>query len=286
MIIVTLVGWGLIRLLFPSLDYYPPESLTRDLERSWFVIAGVRKLAMAVYALVALVAMAMLFNIVQPRWPGRGAFKGLAFGASFGVVWSFGFLGGWAFLGTTLRAELLNSVMDLVPLVIAGWLIGVAIGRDVPKSEYRTTKPWLAALLVAFGFIAVHTLGTQFLDDLVGSASSLLFVPTNLLQFALLAGLGLWVGGMYAVLRVGLPFDSTRARVAFFAFGVFGFSWTWFHLFLVIIDLAGLLYVGLLVGFLGAAGVFAGAITYEWLARVLPAPHNKSLQRTRVNTGR
>ena len=285
-IIVTLVGWGLIRLLFPGLDYYPPESLTRDLERSWFVIAGVRKLAMAVYALVALVAMAMLFNIVQPRWPGRGAFKGLAFGASFGVVWSFGFLGGWAFLGTTLRAELLNSVVDLVPLVIAGWLIGVAIGRDVPNSEYRTTKPWLAALLVAFGFIAVHTLGTKFLDDLVGSASSLLFVPTNLLQFALLAGLGLWVGGMYVVLRVGLPSHSTWARVAFFAFGVFGFSWTWFHLFLVIIDLAGLLYVGLLVGFLGAAGVFAGAIVYEWLARVLPAPHNKSLQQTRVNTGR
>ena len=285
-IIVTLVGWGLIRLLFPGLDYYPPESLTRDLERSWFVIAGVRKLAMSVYALVALVAMAMLFNIVQPRWPGRGDFKGLAFGASFGVVWSFGFLGGWAFLGTTLRAELLNSVVDLVPLVIAGWLIGVAIGRDVPKSEHRTTKPWLATLLIAFGFIAVHTLGTKFLDDLVGSASSLLFVPTNLLQFALLAGLGLWVGGMYVVLRVGLPFDSTWAQVAFFAFGVFGFSWTWFHLFLVIIDLAGLLYVGLLVGFLGAAGVFAGAIAYEWLARVLPTPHNKSLQRTRVNAGR
>ena len=270
-IIGTLAGWGLIRLLFPSLDYYPPESLTRNLERSWFVTAGVRKLAMTGYGMVALVVMAMLFNVVQQRWPGRGGFKGMAFGASFGVVWSFGFLGGWAFLGTTLRAELLNSVVDLVPLAAAGWLIGVAIGRHVSGSERRTTKPWLATLLVAFGFVAVHALGATFLADLVGPASSLLFVPTNPLQIALLAGLGLWVGGMYVVLRAGPPFASTWARVAFFAFGVFGFSWTWFHLFLVIIDLAGLLHVGLLVGLLGAVGVFAGAVAYEWLARVTPA---------------
>ena len=30
-IIVTMAGWGLIRLLFPSLDYFPPENLVRDL---------------------------------------------------------------------------------------------------------------------------------------------------------------------------------------------------------------------------------------------------------------
>ena len=126
-------------------------------------------------------------------------------------------------------------------------------------------KPWLAVLLVASGFVAIHALGATFLDDHVGSASSLLFVPTNSLQIALLAGLGLWVGGMYVVLRAGLPFESTLARVAFFAFGIFGFSWTWFHLFLVIIDLAGLLHVGLLVGVLGAVGVFVGAMVYEKL---------------------
>ena len=187
-VVVTMVGWVLIRLLLPALDYYPPESLTRVLERSWFVTAGVRKLAMMGYGMVALVVMALLFNVVQQRWPGRGVFKGMAFGASFGVVWAFGFLGGWAFLGTTLRAELLNGVVDMVPWVIAGWLIGLAVGRDVPRSGQQTSKPWLAVLLVAFGFVAVHALGATFFDDLVGPASSLLFVPANPIQIALLAG--------------------------------------------------------------------------------------------------
>ncbi len=265
-VIGMIVGWGLIRLVFPSLDYYPPESLTSELERSWFVTAGVRKLAMVGYVTVALVGIAVLFNVVQQRWPGRGSLKGMAFGASFGVVWAFGFLGGWAFLGTTLRAELLNGVVDLVPWVVAGWLIGLAVGRDVPQSGQRMPMPWLAVLLVAFGFTAVHSLGAHLLDDLVGPASSLLFVPTNALQFALLAGLGLWVGGMYVVFRAGPAFEHTWARAAFFAFGVFGFCWTWFHMFLVIIDLAGLLHVGLLAGALGAVGVFTSALAYEKLA--------------------
>jgi hypothetical protein len=269
-IIGTLAGWGLIRLLFPILDYYPPESLTRVLERSWFVTTGLRKLAMASYGLVALVVMTVLFNVVQQRWPGRGDLKGLAFGASWGVVWSFGFLGGWAFLGTTLRAELLNGIVDLVPLAIAGWLIGLALGRDVPPSGRRMPKPWLAVLLVACGFVAVHALGATLLGGLFGPASSLLFVPTNPLQIALLAVLGLWVGGMYVVLCDGPAFETTWARVAFFAFGVFGFCWTWFHMFIVIIDLAGLLHVGLLAGLVGATGVFLGALAYEWLARENP----------------
>jgi hypothetical protein len=268
-IIVTLAGWVIIRLVFPFLDYYPPESLVRDLGPSRIANAGMRQPVKVGYVTVALVFMALFFKVVQERWPGRGAVKGLAFGVWFGVVWSLGFLTGWAFLGTTLRAELLNGVVDLIPLAVAGWLIGVAIGRDVPTSEQRTTKPWLAALFVAFGFVAVHTLGATFLADVVDPASRLLLVPASPLQFALLAGLGVWVGGMFVVLRAGLPFESTWARAAFFAFGVFGYCWTWFHLFFVI-EFAGVLPAVLLVGLTGAVGVFAGARAYEWLARVMP----------------
>ncbi len=221
------------------------------------------------YAALALVLMAVFFKVVQERWPGRGGVKGLAFGASLGVVWSFGFLTSWAFLGTTLRAELLNGVVDLIPLAVAGWLVGMAVGREVPKPEHGMSKPWLAALLVACGLVAVHALGAPLLADLVGPTSGLLLVPTTPRQIALLAGLGVWVGGLYAVLRAGPPFESAWARAAFFAFGVFGHSWTWFHLFFVI-EFAGVLHEALLVGLIDAVGVFAGALAYEWLAGVIP----------------
>jgi hypothetical protein len=267
-VIVTLAGWIFIRLAFPPLDYYPPESLVRDLGASWFDSIGIRQPVKVAYVTVALVLMALIFRPVQERWPGSGILKGLAFGTWFGGVWSFGFLTGWAFLGTTLRAELLNSIVDLIPLAVAGWLIGIAIGHDVLRSECGKTRPWLATLLVAFGFVVVHTLGAALFADLVGPASRLLLVPASPLQFALLAGLGVWVGGMYVILREGLPFESTWARTAFFAFGVFGYCWTWFHLFFVI-EIAGVLSAVLLVGFAGALGVFVGSLAYEWFARLI-----------------
>ncbi len=74
---------------------------------------------------------------------------------------------------------------------------------------------------------------------------------------------------MYGVLRAALLFESARARAAFFAFGVFGYCWAWFHLFFVI-EITGVLPAVLLVGLIGAVGVFAGALAYERLALLMP----------------
>lgn len=261
--IAGLAGLGVARFLV--YDYVPPERLIHTLERSAIITAGMRRPAMAVYGTLIVAMMVFFFSVVQRRWPGRDDVKGLVFGASIGVVWSFGFLTGWAFLGTTLRAELLNSVVDVIALAFAGWLIGLAIGRDVPRSDDRMWKPWLAVLLVALGFVVIHALGTTLFADRFVLTAGLLLVPTTLTQIVLLFWLGAWVGGMFVVLRAGLPFDSTWARVAFFAFGIFGFSWTGFHLFFVI-EFAGVLPTLLLLGLIGAVGVFAGSLAYEGLA--------------------
>ena len=262
-VIIAGAALGLVR--FVIYDYVPPESLIRNLERSMFVTTGMQMSAKTVFAAVAISMMAVFFRPVQQRWPGRRGVKGLVFGASLGIIWSFGFFTGWAFLGTTLRADFLNSVVDLIALAFAGWLIGLAIGRDVPRSEHETWKPWLAVLLVAVGFVSVHALGAWLFAGLFTSTAVLLLVPETLTQIVLLAGLGMWAGVMYVMLRPGLPFSTTWARVAFFAFGVFGHSWTWFHVFFVI-EFAGVLPVLLVVGLLGATGVFVGALAYEGIA--------------------
>ncbi|MDH3698092.1 MAG: hypothetical protein OER83_00465 [Flavobacteriaceae bacterium] len=264
-IIVSLTGWGVFRLLFPALDYFTPDFLTNQFERSWIVLHEVRKPAGLVYLTLALILLAVFFNAIQQHWPGKGGIKGLIFGIWFGGVWSFGFLTGWAFLETTLRSEIINIVVDIIPLAIAGWLIGLAVGRDIPKSEIWMWKPWLAVLLVAFGFIVVHSLGGMLLAGVFGKTAVFLLIPTTIEQIILLFTLGLWVGGMYIMLRRWLPFNKTRVRVAFFAFGIFGMCWTWFNLFFVI-EFTGVIPVLLLLGLIGALGVFAGALVYEEFA--------------------
>ena len=262
-VIIAGAALGLVR--FVIYDYVPPEGLIHDLERSVFVTTGMQMSAKTVFSAVAVSMMAVFFRLVQQRWPGRRGAKGLVFGASLGIIWTFGFFTGSAFLGTTLREDFLNSLVDLIALAFAGWLIGLAIGHDVPRSEHETWKPWLAALLVAAGFVSVHALGAWLFAGLFTSTADLLLVPETLTQYALLAGLGVWVGMMYVMLRTGLPFNNIWARVAFFAFGVFGHSWTWFNVFFVI-EFAGVLPAVLVVGLLGAVGVFAGALAYEGIA--------------------
>lgn len=97
-VIIAGVAFGLAR--FVIYDYVPPEGLIRALERSVFVATGMQMPAKMVFVAVAVSMMAVFFRLVQQRWPGRRGVKGLVFGASLGIIWTFGFFTGSAFLGT------------------------------------------------------------------------------------------------------------------------------------------------------------------------------------------
>ena len=163
-IIVIVVLWA--RIFHPTWDYYPPERLLNTLERSWFVTTGVRRWAIFVFGVVAISMMTLFFSIIQRRWALHAGLKGLLYGMSLGVIWAFGFLTGWAFLGTTLRAEILNILIDLTGLVAAGCFVGLMVGQDLPLAPREISKPWLAVVFVALGFVAVHTLGSVLLTVL------------------------------------------------------------------------------------------------------------------------
>ena len=264
-IAASVVVFVLLRLVFPALDYFPPERLVRDLERSWFIDAGLGRPARVVYVTVALTLMALFFSAVQRRWAVRRSLKGLVFGLFLGVIWAIGFLTGWGFLGTTLRAELLNSAIDIVGLAIAGWLIGLATAEDTRAQAPAMRRRWTAVALVAIGFLAVHTAGGLFLAPRFARTADLFLLPSSPLQVGLLLAVGAWAGVMFVALRHALPVGNLLGRSAFFAFGVFGHSWTWFQLFFVI-EFKGVLATALLVGLTGAAGVFLGILAYEYAA--------------------
>ncbi len=253
------------RLFHPTWDYYPPESLVNTLERSWIVLAGVRRAAFFTYVFVALGMMTLFFLILQRRWALPAGTKGLLFGMSLGTIWAFGFLTGWAFLGTTLRAETLNILIDVTGLSAAGYLIGLLFGQDVARVPREISKPVLAVVFVALGFVTAHSLGTAVLSNLLVETADLLIRPGSLLQYGLLLGLGAWAGQMFVMLRHALPLRNTIARSAFFAFGVFGHSWILFHLFFVI-EFSGVFATTLLTGVAGSVGIFVGIVAYEWSA--------------------
>ncbi len=254
------------RLFHPTWDYYPPDVLVNTLERSWFVTAGVRDVAFLMYIVVALGMMTLFFALLQRRWALHAGTKGLFLGMSLGIIWAFGFLTGWAFLGTTLRAETLNILIDLTGLSAVGYIIGVLIGQDYALAPRYLPKPWLAIVFVALGFVAAHYLGTALVSGLLVETVDLLLRPRSFLQYGLLLGLGAWAGLMYVMLRHTLPLRNTMLRAAFFALGVFGHSWIWFHLFFVI-EFSGVFTTTLLTGLMGSIGVFVGIVVYEWVAK-------------------
>ena len=260
-IIAVVVIWA--RLFHSTWDYFPPDNLVGSLERSWIVTAGRRDWAFFTYIVVALGMMTLFFSLIQRRWALRGGTKGLLFGMSLGIIWAFGFLTGWAFLGTTLRAETLNILIDLVGLSAGGYLVGLMVGRDLPPAPREIPRPWLVVVLVASGFVAAHNLGAVFLSDVLPETAELLLRPRTLLQYGLLLGLGVWAGQMFVMLRHTLPLSNAMVRSAFFAFGVFGHSWILFHLFFVI-EFAGVFATTLLTGLMGSVGVFVGIVAYEW----------------------
>lgn len=262
-ITATLAAWGVIRLVLPALDYYPPEGLAQSLQRSWFVVSGMHKAAQLVYALGTLILMAVFFAVVQQRWPGPSRWNGLIFGVLLGLLWAFCFLNSATLFGTTAGEALLNGALDLAALALGGWLIGLALGRNCPAPERATRKPWLAILLITCGFASAYSIGALLLQGPLGQAAALFARPVTALQYATLFMVGLWAGLMYVILRPGLPFGPASANAAFFAFGVFGHSWTLFKLYSVI-EFGGVLLTVLFIGLTGALGVFLGALAYEW----------------------
>ena len=254
------------RLFHPAWDYYPPDRLVNSLERSWIVNAGVRDVAFFAYIVVALGTMTFFFSLLQGRWAGYAGTKGLLFGMSLGIIWAFGFLTGWAFLGTTLRAESLNILIDVIGLSAVGYFIGLIVGRDLAPRPRKISKPLLAVVFIALGFVAAHSLGATFLSNLLSETADLLLRPRSLMQYGLLLGLGVWAGQMFVMLRNALPLRNAMLRSAFFAFGVFGHSWIWFNLFFVI-EFSGVLATTLLTGLIGSVGIFVGVVAYEWTTR-------------------
>lgn len=170
------------------------------------------------------------------------------------------------FFETTLEAELINGIVDLIPLALAGWLAALIWASDTAGDIVPVPSHLLAIPVVGVVYVVVHSATLLFVDDPAGVTGRLMITPHNVSTYLFNAAVGGWAGAIYAVLRSSMPFTSVWARSGFFAAVVFGHSWLWFNMFFNILY-ADVLLTLLSMSLLDILGVFIGVIIYEHLEK-------------------
>ncbi len=260
-VFAVVVVWVGLRLI-PALGYFPPELFEQTFTPSIFVQLGIKELAFVAYLSIASILLFVFFAAFQGRLGGKRGRNGLIYGSMLGVLWSLAFLSSTEFFETSLTAEVINAVVDLIPLALAGWLAGLTLGTDRPPGSEPISSHLMAIPIIGLGFVAFHSVTILLFDDPSAALARMMFTPRGVVGFLWLTAFGVCIGAMYAVFHGCLTFKSVWANAAFFAVVVVGHSWIWFNTFF------NLLYADVLLAMvsmcaLDLAGVFVGVAVYE-----------------------
>ena len=265
-ILAVLCVWLGMRVMSPALAYYPPDILEQALPPSVFVRNDIETIVFISYLTVALVLLFLAFATIQHRLIGRRGIKGLVFGTVLGVLWALAFLSALEFFGTTLKAELINGVVDIIPLALGGWFAGLILGTDTEGDGAPASSHLMAIPVIGIVFVVIHSATLLLVDDPAGIPARLMFTPHTAAGYLAVAALGGWVGVMYVVLRSGMPSSSIWAQSGVFAVVVFGHSWLWFNSFFNILYSEVLVHL-LTMSLIDILAVFVGVFLYEQLVR-------------------
>ncbi|MDJ0749576.1 MAG: hypothetical protein QNJ11_08825 [Woeseiaceae bacterium] len=260
-VFAVIIVWVGLRLV-PALGYFPPELFEQTFAPSVFIELGIREPVFVAYLSIASILVFVFFAAFQRRLGGKRGTKGIVYGSMLGVLWSLAFLSATEFFETSLSAEVINSVVDLVPLAFAGWLAGLTLGSDNPPDTEPASSNLLAIPVIGIGFLAFHSVTVLLFDDPSVALARMMFTPSSVVGFLWLAAIGAWIGAMYVVLRGCLTFDSALANAGYFAVVVVGHSWLWFNMFFNILY-ADVLLAMLAMCALDIVGVFVGVAVYE-----------------------
>ncbi len=274
-VLAVIVVWVGLRLI-PALGYFPPALFDQTFAPSVFVQLGIKDFVFVAYLCVAVVLLFVFFAAIQRRLGGRAGANGLVYGSMLGVLWSLAFLSATEFFETSLTAEIINAVVDLVPLALAGWLAGLTLGTDKPTETEPASSHLLAIPIIGLTFVVFHSVTVLLFEDPSAAMARMMFTPNGVVGYLWLAAIGAWIGAIYVVLRGCLTFASAWANAGFFAVVVVGHSWLWFNTFFNILY-ADVLLAMVFMCAIDIAGVFVGAAIYEQIkshrgSSAVPAP--------------
>ncbi|MDJ0712186.1 MAG: hypothetical protein QNJ14_17480 [Woeseiaceae bacterium] len=264
-VLAVIVVWVGMRLI-PALGYFPPELFEQTFAPSVFIQLGIKNIVFVAYLCTAVVLFFVFFAVIQRRLGGRRGTKGLLYGSMLGVLWALAFLAATEFFDTSLTAETINAIVDLIPLALAGWLAGLTLGSDSPLDAEPASSHLIAIPIIALGFVAFHSVTVALFDNPSVALARMMFTPGGIIGYLWLAAIGAWIGAMYVAFRGCLDFKSIWANAGFFALVVVGHSWLWFNMFFNILY-ANVLLPMLSMWVLDILGVFVGVAVYEQIQR-------------------
>lgn len=235
-----------------------PQFMVDAYESSIFVKTGTKTIAMVTLCSLILVFLIYNFYQVKDGVHTNKVLSGMIYGASFGIVWFFGFLEMNTINNDNVPAHIQSGIRDLVVLSIFGLSAGLLLAKNRTTPICRDRRTLWAIPFVSIGFALFHAAQLFIVLREVGAYQKI----DSAIDVIWLLCFGAWLGGMYVVFLPGIKIKNKYLRALFFSFVFFGTDWLLFNLFYNIFLDIPLLDLTIRSSF-GCLGVFLGLAAYE-----------------------
>lgn len=180
------------------------------------------------YFIVTFALLLAVFVLIEERLTGTKLSKGLRYGLGMGLVWYVGLLEASSLAGTTLAAEGIMAIADVIPVIGICILLALWAGTDSPAKTVRPPA-WWSILLIALAYC----LGRLLIYIVFRLESGYASRTAETLFWT--GAMGLSIGAAYKLLAGGLVPNTPREKLLWFGLAFFGLNWWIFNLFVVFV---------------------------------------------------
>ncbi|MBW9153486.1 hypothetical protein [Clostridium estertheticum] len=217
----------ILDLILHTLAALISSSNTSIFKPSIFVKHGLLKPSLFIYAMIDFGIMATVFVYIQDKLPNKKWVKGFLYGISFGGLFFVGMFEGILLWNDTLFNSFLMGLVDFIPILLMGTLLGVFTGTNVFKN--KRGQNMMSVFVIALCFI----IGRYFSYTILHITSAYNIKPLGTFIWTLCQGL--WVGIIYFILQSGIKGKSVISQSLFFGVVILGLNWLMYHFFIAII---------------------------------------------------
>lgn len=227
-IIIVLILFPLLHSLFSGVSGHMPQIYSESYPKSIIIVSGMDRLAAMLLMSVISILLLINYHLIKDGLHRNRILNGLSYGASFGVLWIWGFLEMTVFFYGSDYAQgfghFFSGIRDFSCLSI----MCMVAGLFTIKSSERKINRRSSVTLLAIPFVSLFFGIFQYIQYFF-TYQPLKIYPDTLLEILWIAALGGWIGYMYYLMRPGIRFKNKACGVLFFSFSILGTNWFLFN---------------------------------------------------------